>query len=210
MKKLYKLLLLVMLIFIVSCGGVSSSNAGHPNIDGTTFDYLAGFVYNNIEYNISFPNNGDASAFYQYEETCYKTKVKNWTINYYYEANYIYDQYFNENEEIYNCIYETLMLNIEEIEEKLGYKVETYSLNSLNEVEVTLNNVFDSEINCVIMDKYIPIRLRNTFKNYSYTISIPVKRYHIVKSDNLVVNPFNNEIISWEDFLAIPNINEKI
>ena len=50
MKKLYKSLLLVMLIFIVSCGGVSYSNAGHPNIDGTTFDYLAGFVYNNIEY----------------------------------------------------------------------------------------------------------------------------------------------------------------
>lgn len=210
MKKLSLILLMVMLLFIASCGGMEASYAGNPNLDGVTFDYFSSFTYKNSEYQISFPTNVENAEFYVYEETNYKTEVENWTINYYYDAKYLYDQYFNEDQELISILYDNLLVNLEVIETKLGHQIETYSLDEEMEIEVTLENVFDSQVTCVIVDKYIPIRLRNTFKNYSYTISIPVKRYHVVKNDGNVVNPFNNTIISWEDFLAIPNMNQNI
>lgn len=210
MKKCCLILLMVMILFIASCSGMEASYGGNPNLDGVTFDYLSSFVYKGSEYQVSFPVNVENAEFYIYEETEYKTEVENWTINYYYDAKYLYDQYFNEEDEVINALYENLLDNLDIIEEKLGYKVEIYPLNENEEIEVTMENIFDNEITCVIIDKYIPLRLRNSLKNYSYTISIPVKRYHVVKNENNVQNPFTNTIISWEDFLAIPNMNENI
>ena len=81
-----------MILFIASCGGMEASYGGNPNLDGVTFDYLSSFVYKGSEYQVSFPVNVENAEFYIYEETEYKTEVKNWTINYYYDAKYLYDE----------------------------------------------------------------------------------------------------------------------
>lgn len=208
MRKLYCLLLIIVVLFISSCGGAPVTNGAHPSIDGTTFNYFTSFSYENIEYQISFPINNNESSFYLYEETKYKTTMKTWVINYYYDSEYYYDEYFNENEEVLVSLYEALLANKSEIDTLIGFEIDLHHPIIESEEEVALNNIFEDEIVCVFVDKYLPIRLKNSYKNYSYTISIPIKRLYLAKSNNMIESPINGEIISWEDFLAIPNMSE--
>lgn len=97
-----------------------------------------------------------------------------------------------------------------EIEELIEMDIDLHHPNLECVEEIIINNIFDSEIECVIVDKYLPLRLKNNYSNNSYTISIPIKRFYLTKNDELIESPINDNIITWEDFLAIPNMNENI
>ncbi len=209
MKKINYGLLTIVILLLSSCAASSVNNGAHPSIDGTTFNYFTSFTYNNNEYQIAFPINNE-SAFYLYEKTPYKTTMKTWVINYYYTSTYYCDEYFYEDKEILVSLYETLLEKELEIEELIEMEIDLYHPNNESVEEIIINNIFDSEIECVIVDKYLPIRLKNNYRNNSYTISIPIKRFYLTKSNNLIESPINDDIITWEDFLAIPNMNENI
>ena len=165
------------------------------------------FIYEEDNYQILFPQNVDEAIFYMYDELDYKTTNKSWTINYYCELIYYTD--FDDSL-LVNELYSNLVHLIDEIEVLIDDQIELSKPYEMIEKEVTIDNIFNDEISCVFFDEYLPLRLRNTDKNISCSISVPIKRSYLVKSKDKIQNPFNTEIMNWDDFLAIPNIKNNL
>ena len=208
MKCIKKINVIFLLLLMSSCAaGGHHSNGNHPNLDGLTFDYFSEFIYEEDNYQILFPQNVDKAIFYMYEELDYKTTNKSWTINYYCEPIYYTD--FDDSL-LVNELYSNLVHLMDEIEVLIDDQIELSKPYEMIEKEVTIDNIFNDEISCVFFDKYLPLRLRNTEKNISCSISVPIKRNYLVKSKDKIQNPFNTEIMNWDDFLAIPNIKNNL
>lgn len=208
MKCIKKINVIFLLLLMSSCAaGGHHSNGNHPNLDGLTFDYFSEFIYEEDNYQILFPQNVDKAIFYMYDELDYKTTNKSWTINYYCELIYYTD--FDDSL-LVNELYSNLVHLIDEIEVLIDDQIELSKPYEMIEKEVTIDNIFNDEISCVFFDEYLPLRLRNTNKNISCSISVPIKRNYLVKSKDKIQNPFNTEIMNWDDFLSIPNIKNNL
>lgn len=202
MKKI-KYLLLSSIVFIASCAA-NSNNMGNQIIDGIPFDYLYEFNYQDSKYQVLFPSNNNKATYYMYYETDYTTEFNTWTINYYYECIYLVEEGFS-NDELLEALYNSLNANLSLINNLLNYEIKIEAPNNKYEEEITINNPFNDKINCVVVDKYLPLRIKDE-DNKTYTISIPIGREYLAKCNEQIESIVDKTIISWEDFLAIPNL----
>lgn len=202
MKKI-KYLLLSSIVFIASCAA-NGNNMGNQIIDGIPFDYLYEFNYQDSDYQVLFPSNNNKATYYMYYETDYTTEVNTWTINYYYECIYLVEEGFS-NDELLEALYNSLNANLSLINNLLTYEIKIEAPNNKYEEEITINNPFNDKINCVVVDKYLPLRIKGE-DNKTYTISIPIDREYLAKCNEQIESVIDKTIISWEDFLAIPNL----
>lgn len=206
MNKVGKLFSIFSIIFITSCSSMKGGNLNNGNIDGVPFNYLYEFKFNNDNYQVLFPSNNDESSFYMYYETEYTTEMSSWVVNYYYESLYLVDNNYDGGEELLLELYNSIINNLEEIETLLGYSIDLRNPNKIYEEEVVINNPFNDKISCVVVDKYIPVRLKNVNEYNAYTISLPIQRSYLAKCEGQIESPIDKQIISWEDFLAISNL----
>ena len=77
--------------------------------------------------------------------------------------------------------------------------------------EETLINDLKGEISFMYYDQFLPIKLVNLDEKYSYNLSIPINRKHLLMSESSIQNPFDDGYISLTEFYNIPkSIENKI
>lgn len=212
MKTIRKIFAVSILLFLSACAaGGNNNSAATPHegyVEGIPFDYFLDFNYNGDNYQIAFPVINEEASYFLYQETEYTTSASTWIVNYYYEAPYSVSNAFTD-EELLEEVYNSLINKKEDIENLLGYEIDLRNPNVVYEEEVQIDNPFNEEINCVVVDKYFPIRLQNNREHTSYTIALPIQRYYLATFNGQIVSPIDGTIISWEDFLAIPRIKKR-
>ncbi len=82
-------------------------------------------------------------------------------------------------------------------------------------ITFSFNILLDAIVKAIVSAKGNPSGIAETAraitdKNISCSISVPIKRNYLVKSKDKIQNPFNTEIMNWDDFLAIPNIKNNL
>lgn len=207
MKKLFILLIFTFVIVVSSCSAPDKNNeAAEDAIDGLSFEYFNSYTISDIEYAVFFPANVGKAIYYQYELGDVKSTSANWIVNFIYSVDYHVDGRY-ETEEVWNSLYSVLVDNEKLVEEKCGFDVTLYPPSSLGvELEYVLVNERKEEASYVVFSTFLPIRLLNKSRNKTTTIGVPIKLDLLLKIDNQVQNPFKDEMMLWEDFLAIENL----
>lgn len=207
-KKILKILLFSLIFTITSCGNIYNGDQ-LPHLDGTTFEHLSSFTIDGVDYSLSLPKNDD--TFYMYKQSEFKTSTKMWTINYTYEVKYILDDSLTYQENLFNEIYNQLNNNISKINGLVNDEITLYKYNELVTFEETLINDLNGEVSFMYYDQFLPIKLVNLDEQYSYNISIPIDRLHLLMNESSIQNPFDDGYISLTDFYNLPkSIENKI
>ena len=201
-KKLIKWFLLLTIFISTSCDMYTSDTL--PHLDGVKFNQLTKFSYDDKEYSISLPETDE--CFYLYKQSDRFTECKTWILNYSFDAYYIPDDNLGTNNELFNEIYNQLYNNISIINELLQTNTILYKNGQNIDIEDTLNNVFNSEVSFMYFDKFLPIRLTNEETRYSYTISLPIDRQHLLMDETNIENPFEEGTITLQSFYSLPKI----
>ena len=103
-----------------------------------------------------------------------------------------------KKQEIYN-----LLDSKDILDKKCEFDVMLFDPYSTVELEYVLHNDNEEEATYVIFCSYLPFRLVNKSTQKTSTVGIPVNVRVLLKVGDMVENPFNDEMMSWEDFLAI-------
>ena len=83
-------LILLSLLMVSSCGAGDMYNEAYlPHLDGSTFEEVYSFTYNDKEYSISLPTKDE--SYYLYKNSHYTSSCSSWTVNYSLKLEYIYD-----------------------------------------------------------------------------------------------------------------------
>ena len=159
---------------------------------------------NNTTYSISIPSTDE--SFYLYKQSDRYTECKSWTLNYSFDVYYIPNDELTIDTELFNAIHSKLNSNIDSINNLLGFETTLYKHGEKIEIEDTLDNKFNSKVSFMYFDKFLPIRLTNEDDRYSYTISLPVSRQHLLMDETNIENPFEEGIITLQDFYSLPKI----
>ena len=201
-KKLTMFVLLTTLLISSSCAIYSSSTL--PHLDGVQFKQLSKFTYNDTTYTISLPATDE--SFYLYKQSDRYSDCKTWTLNYSFDAYYIPNDELTVDIELFNEIYNQLNNRLETINNLLETDTVLYKHGQNIEIEATLTNNFDSEVSFMYFDKFLPIRLTKDESMYSYTLSLPIDRQHLLMDETNIENPFEEGTISLQSFYNLPKI----
>lgn len=205
MKKFYILLLIVFVLTVTACGGMKDNSELGSNIDGVSFDYFETYTIEETDYEVYLPTMINESMYYEYELGDVVSTSANWTINFIYDVNYHIDNK-KEPDEVWNQLYLILLNGEATLEEKTGSDLTIFNPFSEVELEYVLSNETQQEASYVIFYTYLPLRLINTTTRKRTTIGLPVMVDVLLKIDDMVQNPFTNEMMLWGDFLAIENL----
>lgn len=219
MKKILLLLILILCIFITSCGK-REPNHSDSTVDGIPFEYYNSFDFNKESYDLYIVDNPillnndilDEMLLVSYRfDKFQKENTKTWIINYNKEYNYI-SNIQNKNQEFLNEFYSQILGILDKYEYSLGTNLTLHENGLVLNYEyiVDLNKEF-SEL--FIIDLYIPFRIFNTNKNQTYFINVPVKTFLGYRNNNqieLVYEDNNAIVLNYELFISLSNINENI
>ena len=208
MKKLYILLVFIFVIIVSSCSAGNKNEAAEDAIDGLSFNKFNSNPYtiSGVEYDIYFPTNTSEAIYYQYKLGDVKSTSAVWTINFIYMVDYHIDRKW-ETDETWNSLYSILKDEEIKVEEKCGFDVTLFDpANPMVELEYVLTNETKEEASYVIFYTFLPIRLHNKSQNKTTTVGVPVKVDLLLKTEDKIKNPFKDEMMLWEDFLAIENL----
>lgn len=199
MRKMFGvLLLMIILISITSCGSLSP-NEDMIGIDGVIYNYDKSLIIENVEYGVYLPQNFKDNIFYKFEKEELQSKSENWVINSNYEVIYYIDQDFVLNDEFY--------LYVESLKEKLYTEMIVYDIHNdeeIIELEFVIDNPNEELIGYGLLISYIPIKLINDRSDIFILIPINVDVLKI-KGD-MIESLDKNEFIPYEQFLE----NEKL
>ena len=135
-----------------------------------------------------------------YKQSEFKTSTKMWTINYTYEVKYILDDSITYQENLFTEIYNQLNNNISKINGLVNDEITLYKYNELVTFEETLINDLNGEVSFMYYDQFLPIKLVNLDEKYSYNLSIPINRKHLIFNDTIIKNPYEDGYINLIDF----------
>jgi hypothetical protein len=199
MRKMFGvLLLMIILISITSCGSLSP-NEDMIGIDGVIYNYDKSLIIENVEYGVYLPQNFKDNIFYKFEKEELQSKSENWVINSNYEVIYYIDQDFVLNDEFY--------LYVDSLKEKLDTEMIGYDIHNdeeIIELEFVIDNPNEELIGYGLLISYIPIKLINDRSDIFILIPINVDVLKI-KGD-MIESLDKNEFIPYEQFLE----NEKL
>ena len=200
MRKYFLILLVIFMLFISSCASYEGDANGAA--DGVSFDYFTSYVIEDKTFDVFIPNVVDDAIYYQYKLGNVTSKSEEWIINFPYQAIYhVNDD--KESKEVWSSLYENLLDNVEFLKEKCEFNVNLFDPYESKEVEYVLYNETKEEASYVIFQTYLPIRLVNKTERVTMTVGVPVNLDVLLKIGDTVENPFADEMISWEDFLAL-------
>lgn len=205
MKKIYVILLFICILMVSACGAMEDGGMMGDSVDGISFDRYDTYVINEIEYDVYLPRDVEEALYYRFKEGNTTSNSSSWTVNFVYNAEYHVDL-SKEDKSTWDELYLKLLDSEEILDEKCGFDVSLFDPNSEVELEYVLENETQVEASYVIFYTYLPLRLLNTKNNVRSTIGIPVKVEVLKKVNGMVENPFNDEMMLWEDFLAIENL----
>ena len=201
MKKYYIFIIFMLVLLVSSCSSGNESAADEA-VDGIAFDYFVTYEIEGINYDIYFPTDVDSSLYYTNKLGKIYSSSNEWTVNFIYEAEYHLDE-SKETKEVWIQFYEKISESKDILNQKCKFDVMLFDPYSSVELEYVLHNNTVQESTYVVFVTYLPIRLVNNFTRRTSTIGIPVKLDVLLKIGDMVENPFNDEMMSWEDFLAI-------
>ena len=205
MKKLYVILLFICILMLSSCGAMDENGMMGDSVDGISFDRHDTYIINEIEYDVYLPRDVEEALYYRYKEGNITSNSSSWTVNFMYNAQYHVDN-SKENQSTWDELYLKLIQKEQILEEKCGFDITFFEPNSEVELEYVLENKNQEEASYVIFYTYLPLRILNTETNVRSTIGIPVTVEVLKKVNQMVENPFNDEMMLWEDFLAIEKL----
>ena len=115
-KKLKFTLAFLTILMSTSCGEPLGNNE-LPHLDGTEFQQVTTFMYQDNEYALAIPKVDE--TYYLYKESGFKTSCNVWTINYEITTYYLFDKDLSEDEALFNQIHTSLTENIDKINSML-------------------------------------------------------------------------------------------
>ncbi len=199
MRKMFGvLLLMIILISITSCGSLSP-NEDMIGIDGVIYNYDKSLIINDVEYGAYLPQNFKDNIFYRFEKEELQSKSENWVINSNYEVIYYIDQDFVLNDEFY--------LYVDSLKEKLDTEMIGYDIHNdeeIIELEFVIDNPNEELIGYGLLISYIPIKLINDRSDIF--ILIPINVDVLKTKGDMIESLDKNEFIPYEQFLE----NEKL
>ncbi len=199
MRKMFGvLLLMIILISITSCGSLSP-NEDMIGIDGVIYNYDKSLIINDVEYGAYLPQNFKDNIFYRFEKEELQSKSENWVINSNYEVIYYIDQDFVLNDEFY--------LYVDSLKEKLDTEMIGYDIHNdeeIIELEFVIDNPNEELIGYGLLISYIPIKLINDRSDIF--ILIPINVDVLKTKGDMIKSLDKNEFIPYEQFLE----NEKL
>ena len=89
-KKLKFTLAFLTILMSTSCGADPLGNNELPHLDGTEFQQISTFTYQDNEYALAIPKVDE--TYYLYKESGFKTSCNVWTINYEITTYYLFDK----------------------------------------------------------------------------------------------------------------------
>lgn len=205
MKKIYIVLMILCILMISACGMANDESAIGDNVDGISFDYFQTYTVKDTDYEVFLPNNILEALYYEYKEGNVVSNSASWTVNFIYDVNYHVNE-SKETSEVWSELYLKLKETETTIEELCGFEITTFDPYQEVELEYVLNNSNQQDASYVIYQTYLPLRLVNKSTNRSSTIGVPIKVDVLIKVNGMVKNPFKDEMMLWEDFLAIENL----
>lgn len=204
MKKILIILVFVFILLVSSCS--SKNNAFDDEeadaADGVSFDYFTSYVINDTKYEIFLPNNVKESIYYQYEIGDVQSDSAMWTVNFIYDVNYHVDVK-SESKDVWDSLYSYLLESKMILDEKCEFDIMLFEPYTDIELEYLLVNEQKEEASYVIFYTFLPIRLVNNSSHRTITVGIPINVDVLLKVGEEVENPFKDEMMLWEDFLAI-------
>lgn len=204
-KKQKFTLAFLTILMSTSCGGDPLGNNELPHLDGTEFQQITTFTYQDNEYALAIPKVDE--TYYLYKESGFKTSCSVWTINYEITTYYLFDKDLSEDEDLFNQIHTSLTENIDKINEMLDNPISSlYKYNETIVVEDRLNNIIGGEVSFMYYDHFLPVRLLDTQAMHSYNISIPINRSHLLMNNDSIISPLDGSIISKTYFYNLPKI----
>ncbi len=201
MKKFYIIIVFIFILLVSSCS-MSGNEEADGAADGVAFDYFQTYKINDTSYDIYLPFDVASSLYCTHKLGTVNSKSQEWTINFIYEPIYHVDE-SRETKDVWNGLYNVLFNSKDLLEEKCVFDVMLFDPYSSVELEYILHNDTNQEAAYVIFNTYLPIRLVNKSTRAKLTVGIPVDVDVLLKIDDMVEDPFNDKMISWEDFLAI-------
>lgn len=201
MKKIYIFIVFVLIILVSSCN-MKESTLSDDAVDGVAFDYFTTYEIDGKNYDVYIPIDVNKTLYYTNKIGNIKSSSKDWTVNFMYEPVYHGDESL-ETKEVWNELYNNLLASKALLDEECGFEVMLFDPYSSVELEYSLHNNSGEEASYVIFYTYLPIRLVNKKTQKTTTVGIPVNVDVLLKIGNMVENPFNDEMMSLEDFLAI-------
>jgi hypothetical protein len=199
MRKMFGvLLLMIILISITSCGSLSP-NEDMIGIDGVIYNYDKSLIINDVEYGAYLPQNFKDNIFYKFEKEELQSKSENWVINSNYEVIYYIDQDLVLNDEFY--------LYVDSLKEKLDTEMIGYDIHNdeeIIELEFVIDNPNEELIGYGLLISYIPIKLINDRSDIF--ILIPINVDVLKTKGDMIESLDKNEFIPYEQFLE----NEKL
>lgn len=201
MKKYYIFIIVLLIMLLTSCA-MKDKDIAEDNIDAISFDYFITYEIEENNYDIYLPTNIESSIYYTNKTGNIKSSSKEWIINFIYEAVYHADEN-DESKEVWDGLYSNLVNSRDILDEKCNFAVTLFDPYSSVELEYVLHNNTNEEASYVIFTSYLPVRLVNKATQKTSTVGIPVKVDVLLKVKDMIENPFNDEMMSWEDFLAI-------
>ena len=202
MKKLYIFLVFIFIVFVSSCSAMKNE-AMDEATDGVSFKPYTSYIINDIEYSIYLPLEFSDAIYYEHELGDVTSMSTDWSINFIYDVNYHVD-HEKEDRSVWVSLYENLLTSKSVIEEWCWFVVVLFDPYSDVELEYILHNETNKEASYVVFYTFLPVRLVNNYTKNRYTIGIPINVDVLLKIDDKIENPFDkNEMILWEDFLAI-------
>lgn len=204
-KKLKFTLAFLTILMSTSCGADPLGNNELPHLDGTEFQQITTFTYQDNEYALAIPKVDE--TYYLYKESGFKTSCSVWTINYEITTYYLFDKDLSEDEDLFNQIHTSLTENIDKINKMLDNPISSlYKYNETIVVEDRLNNIIGGEVSFMYYDHFLPVRLLDTQAMHSYNISIPINRSHLLMNNDSIISPLDGSIISKTYFYNLPKI----
>ena len=199
MRKMFGvLLLMIILISITSCGSLSP-NEDMIGIDGVIYNYDKSLIINDVEYGAYLPHIFKDNIFYRFEKEELQSKSENWVINSNYEVIYYIDQDLVLNDEFY--------LYVDSLKEKLDTEMIGYDIHNdeeIIELEFVIDNPNEELIGYGLLISYIPIKLINDRSDIF--ILIPINVDVLKTKGDMIKSLDKNEFIPYEQFLE----NEKL
>lgn len=201
MRKLYLLLVLIVILLVSSCSAEESKDAENA-ADGLSFNYFKTYEIAGTNYDVYLPSEIELCLYYKNELGNISSQSSDWTVNFIYEATYHLDE-SREKQEVWSELYRKLLSDESILEEKCGFDVTLFDPYESTVLEYSLHNESKEEATYVIFNTYLPIRLVNNSTRKTSTVGIPIDMKLLLKIGNSVENPFEDGMMSWEDFLAI-------
>ena len=203
MRKLYILLVFILIVFISSCSAMKNESNMDDATDGVPFEPEISYIIDNVKYDAYLPVEYSDAAYYEYEIGNVVSSSVEWTVNFIYDVNY-HVKMEKETVDVWKALYSNLLDSKEILDKRCGYSTKLFDPFLDIELEYTLHNETSKEALYVIFYTFLPVRLVNNYTKERYTVGIPINVDVLLKVEDRVQNPFNkNEMISWEDFLAI-------